>query len=875
MNKKRVVSTLFLYLLIFSLGCDFESPQKWEKPSWYLPLTVPLINTVYSFDGIAQDSTIIEDSLNNTLKIIFSNNIADEGARPGIDENIFDFKLPGESLTDLINQDFSDIGNFPPTAIPGTEIIFDIPLVSFTSDPTAVAASGCIATSDLDQPILSEFPAEIKNTYEIISLFSSELSTFQINGTPIIDSLHLITISEGNLGVRVVNNYPFPVKKFNLQYVNYEYGGTPNVLRNIEFQDIAGYGVDPREIQGNIGAGDDSVQFGDSLKIELSIELDISDDYVNLDPEIACPIFSPTEYGWDIDPSEVFTIELYFNIPAASATDLICTTNKIEVIDIVQTIPISIEGLDMDIKGGKIKDTTSQILDNELNYAKLVSSSTLFAPPVISINYKNFYSNVSGEDVSLELGGPIPTTGIDTVYDASLDDYYLGTPGYPDSVLKEIAIGINVSIEKISRSPIIIGSPMNLKISQLLMAETELAYLTAVTYDMDFDTPSSDIEGIPQGGVGLQFYDVQLIMDLYTQIGIPIQLDMNLKGLKGEESMIALIDPELNVPVINTVGDSVRTIITLNKDGQKVEWYHMDNLDGDIPDTTIFTPIDEEVNSIVDIMNFAPEKIEFGGGAKINGAGFLAPNSFLWGTFTLVAPLAFVFEEPVNILPAAPTEMAPMAPSTAQQIDSALVEATLNVTITNSSPLGGNLSLLISDSTIFPLFLDSLITETWLKQKYVFNTTIWDTLRPDLTDVIDSVSVISIDSTDENTKALEVKFYRDDTLQFFIGRMFELGFPRADSIEYHLGYVNPEFPNIHTSSISIDSVRMDWMFTDEPRYNISMMTFDSSPIQFITDTDTAYIPLTFQTTNTIGVQAYFTLMLDAGVLGRDSNSNDK
>ena len=75
MNKKRVVSTLFLYLLIFSLGCDFESPQKWETPSWYLPLTLPLINTVYSFEGMAQDSTIIEDSLNNTLKIIFSSSI--------------------------------------------------------------------------------------------------------------------------------------------------------------------------------------------------------------------------------------------------------------------------------------------------------------------------------------------------------------------------------------------------------------------------------------------------------------------------------------------------------------------------------------------------------------------------------------------------------------------------------------------------------------------------------------------------------------------------------------------------------------------------------------------------------------------------------
>jgi hypothetical protein len=235
--------------------------------------------------------------------------------------------------------------------------------------------------------------------------------------------------------------------------------------------------------------------------------------------------------------------------------------------------------------------------------------------------------------------------------------------------------------------------------------------------------------------------------------------------------------------------------------------------------------------------------------------------------------LAFIFEQPINIIPAEPTPMAPMDPSTSQQIDSALVEAALNVTITNSSPLGGNLSLLISDSTIFPLFLDSLTTGSWDSQLFNFNTAIWDTLDPPM--VIDSISFTAIDPIDEKSKALEVKFYNEDSLQFFIGRMFELGFPRADSIEYHLGYANPEFPNIHTSGMVIDTTRMAWVITEEPRYNIAMMTFDSSPIQSITDTDTAYIPLTFQTTNTIGVQAYLTLTLDTGGLGRDSNSNDK
>ncbi|SVE60217.1 uncharacterized protein METZ01_LOCUS513071, partial [marine metagenome] len=31
-NKKRVVSTLFLFLLIIN-GCDFKSPEEWEMPA--------------------------------------------------------------------------------------------------------------------------------------------------------------------------------------------------------------------------------------------------------------------------------------------------------------------------------------------------------------------------------------------------------------------------------------------------------------------------------------------------------------------------------------------------------------------------------------------------------------------------------------------------------------------------------------------------------------------------------------------------------------------------------------------------------------------------------------------------------------------------
>ena len=81
------------------------------------------------------------------------------------------------------------------------------------------------------------------------------------------------------------------------------------------------------------------------------------------------------------------------------------------------------------------------------------------------------------------------------------------------------------------------------------------------------------------------------------------------------------------------------------------------------------------------------------------------------------------------------------------------------------------------------------------------------------------------------------------------------------------------FITLIVSSLVIDTTRMSWVITEQPRYNIAMITFDNSPIQSITGTDTSYIPLTFQTTNTIGVQAYLTLTLDSGGLGRENTSS--
>jgi hypothetical protein len=324
--------------------------------------------------------------------------------------------------------------------------------------------------------------------------------------------------------------------------------------------------------------------------------------------------------------------------------------------------------------------------------------------------------------------------------------------------------------------------------------------------------------------------------------------------------------------------DSVRTLIISNRDFQTTEFYCY-AAETASPNWRKYAFLDTLVssNSFVELLNYAPENISVSGHASIDGEGTFLKGAGIWGNITLESPMSFIFEKPITIIPADPWSMPAIDDSsTAEMINSSLISGEIYVDFTNRSPGGGDLALLISDSTIFPLFLDSLITGTWQENRqyqmdtwgYYFKTNpnkettdqpwIWDSLGLE----IDSISFTAIDPSNEEPKALEVKFYHENNLQFFIGRLFELKFPATDLIDDTWGYVIPSFTGMHTSSSKIDTTLLAWLITDQPRNSTAMITFDKSPIR----DDFQYMPMTSQITNAIEIQAYLTLKLDSGGL---------
>ncbi len=69
MKRSLPIVPLFLSALI--LSCDFQNPADFEVPKWNINLTIPLLDADYALAGIANDSTIHSDSLDNSLSIKF------------------------------------------------------------------------------------------------------------------------------------------------------------------------------------------------------------------------------------------------------------------------------------------------------------------------------------------------------------------------------------------------------------------------------------------------------------------------------------------------------------------------------------------------------------------------------------------------------------------------------------------------------------------------------------------------------------------------------------------------------------------------------------------------------------------------------------
>ena len=614
--------------------------------------------------------------------------------------------------------------------------------------------------------------------------------------------------------------------------------------------------------------------------------------------------------------------------------------------------------------------------ESELSYSNqfaLTVDNGLFADAQLDISFNNIYEDDgSNYSESIIVTAENSSESIFDLSDKRIGDKDLGVN------LENIEINYDFSIEDGQYE--IPLSDNKLSIAETgysaSVSGMKLKSISAITEEISFpQAQSNPIQSIPDGFDDFKLYDVIMDMNMYNQIAIDeICASFSLTGKTCPDGIDCLGDPSYDSTVFpfflqfdsanriddgqvehscnHEVGDLAVTRISINKDKQTIKYFcSEDDIEpyktitkdfgptlsncSDTPEITYLpccyeqegnnypcpcvseVPIDFAGNdNLLDFIYAGPNQMSLDGSVVIDGEGTLREDDNLWGDFSLRAPLAFVFYEDWVFIPEY-SEIGEMDESLSSQIQNSLVRAELNANFINNSPFGISMSMLVSNSTEFPLYIDDLdnmdphcsdnlsIDENTC---LCGDTGVWDGeecasgLRTeyDWLNYVESLTELGVSSisfqplSNEDDRAYYVEFFGpsegsvcsdgqctgienftncpsdcadgeegvlgEEVLKFWVGRFIDFSFIDPQEVDPITGFVIT--PSESYSDEILDPTRISWITTSEKRYLAPMMTLSS----------TDGYPSSLQTTNYLGVESFLTLVLDTEGLNDTDNT---
>jgi hypothetical protein len=148
--------------------------------------------------------------------------------------------------------------------------------------------------------------------------------------------------------------------------------------------------------------------------------------------------------------------------------------------------------------------------------------------------------------------------------------------------------------------------------------------------------------------------------------------------------------------------DSTRTIIRMSNIGTTVLSYA--TVDAVTWSDSVTTPPSEGTSTIVDLLSFNPAVMIIRSAARIDGRGTIVGGATIGGEYRMVAPFE-VRMDPMTFISVTETPIEEMAHDVRNRIRSSLSYAELTSTVINSIPVGGEISILLSNKNLFPLDL--------------------------------------------------------------------------------------------------------------------------------------------------------------------------
>ena len=889
-------------------ACDFRLPQKWETPSWELPLSIPLYNgSITMFDLIdTTGSDLTLDTLGNysidtSLVMIYQ-------PCPKLGEDNFDpsdiccvESLPGynpfdENCPVRVNIDDEYFN------VDGVSLDIDIDPVDIT-----ISTDSIDPISETIEVILSELVEEdITSGCVPLELFDSESETISLDPITLapydqfsalqveyLDSINSIIVDDGYISISLDNNLPFVVDNFQLQFLD-ENGAiwVNNQVQDVspgssssDQEDLIDSSV-PRnitatpEITYSLAESDcylflplsdieEEVSFTNEecLALEISGVVD-SQCNLDIDNENECSILNDEvddyDFVWNegecqVDVGEGINITGDENLEvsysfAINGGKVDAKITMVQEISGLESLPINFEGIDF--ISAHLKDVGSE----DKNKLQLEFINNLFTDVDLRLQFDNFYDE---ELNNLEIEIPNPPTPNTQIFEFDFANSFIGNPD-ADAPLE--SIGYTVISELIRESVVIsMNEPYSFSISNASIKPFEFDELI-VDFE-EFESPPIEMGDIPAGFSGFELPTLGFDLIFYNTINSSLKLELDIVGTsddEGSDPIVIHVEPlieykgtdtdSLDITILSILND--RMVVTQSDGSDSTYIYGQNESSEDL--------------SIYDV--FSKDNITVTGDAKLTGRSKLEPGRSVWANMeVMIDPLSIIITDNMSFISEVPITLEPIDASTSSKIDSGIVSATVDLEIENAIPLNGTVDMIISNSQFFPPCLDTLIAGSMIDQlPFISNACaeyIYSKHSPSNGQATGPGQITVQSKGDNNFYYIEfINPSSSDTT--FFGKFLNMSLILPDEINNDGIVISP---SKHTEILDLLSDEVKWLTNDNILYiapQVVLLGYDENDTE-----DNGW--RTIQSSSFLNINSLITLVLDMGEVIESKTTNNK
>ena len=710
---RKISKALISLLSFFMLSCDFQNPAAFELPTWFFDLSFPLVQQKYSLEEMVDNKQIFStpDSLGMQL--------------------MFEGLLPKASIgSDILEVEINQSIKYAQPASNGPIFSFNLDLL--LNLPVSLGLSVPSADGTVSK---AEWNA-LASTIKVDTLIQIPENGFDITG------INFPSFVESLDGFSIKADEGSSISDFVTTIKN---NGMPTNITEPQILFIAGFrNLDTLAAHTQTSIAKD-VTFNSSTSLSQKNLAKVN--YI----KISFGLASTSEENLTIKAGDSLKINTSFQIRIADVDSAIV---KIREYELPVTLPKILFPSDIEIYGGKLINP-SGFLTNEINIKSL--SNTYPFEIDFLMNFKNFIPPNALKD-SIKIDRVLKKGELFTkVY--NLDDYTFYNPAGSDNALTELDIDFSAKLSaQTGKLPLdgsnIGGIDLDLELKKLHFETLEANII------QEFPPSSFSVAGMPIGFIGLEFVDTKLEIEMLNGIRLPVVLDFDMISVNQlGDTMKVNAFSTLATPIGST--DTTKTITRLSRDGTTTLKYKSPS-SVTYTDSITTSPKTGET-TINDLLSSNPATFEVNSRVRIDGRGTLESGMHIGGKYRMLAPFEVIMA-PMTFISVTNTPMQEMDHSNRNKIRSTMQSASMEMTVENNIPSGGELSMLMSNIGFFPLdttvsalsaFKDSMVIKlNWASSDSLYIVSKCESLNPiignlfifdvmdDFTDCIDGMAYI-------------------------------------------------------------------------------------------------------------------------------------